>query len=193
MPSIVAIADIPKLRRSHIQRAWFGEFDFPDGIKYLHTGMGRVTVGGHEYLGVSDPLSGRLVSIDQVEEPRFGQASAVTIGLSGVSRDFIADVFSDARDIEGRSAVISWAMFDPETQQILFNDLVPLFPRGRMSAPSISWQGIGIRSVTLTVENIWASQNFAPGGKWNPADQRKRFAGDKGLDFVGVNVTENWT
>ncbi|RYG99558.1 MAG: transcriptional regulator, partial [Alphaproteobacteria bacterium] len=28
------------------------------------------------------------------------------------------------------------------------------------------------------------------GGRWTSADQRRRYPGDKGLDYVGVKVTE---
>lgn len=188
---IISADTMDKLARPHVARAWFGQFDFPDGMKFLHSGVGRIAVEGNDYIGVSDPLSGRLVSMGQVEEPQFGAAAAVAIVLSGASKQFIQSVHATARQIEGRSAVILWAAFDGETQEII-TPLIPLFPRGKMSAPSIHWQGIGIRYVSLTIENMWSSQNFAPGGKWNQADQRRRYPGDKGLDFVGVKISENW-
>lgn len=189
--AIISAETMEKLARPHVARAWFGQFDFPDGMKYLHSGVGRITVESNEYIGVSDPISGRLASIAQVEEPAFGQAAAVAIVLSGASKEFIQSVHATARQLEGRAATILWAAFDAETQEII-TPLIPLFPRGSMSAPSIHWQGIGQRYVSLTIENIWSSQNFAPGGKWNPADQRRRFPGDAGLDRVGVKVQEGW-
>lgn len=192
---ITSEADRALLARPHISRAWFGMFDFPSGVKYLHNGYGPYTVGGQEYLGISDPLGGRLVGIAQVEEPQFGQAAAVQLVLSGVSADFIAEVKRDARALEGRSATLYWAAFDGETEAIIplnGTGLIPLFPRGRMSAPSISRQGIGVRYVSLTIEGMWSSQNYAPGGRWNYADQLRRYPGDKGLQFVGVEVSENW-
>lgn len=191
MSAIISPIDAAKLRRPHISRNWFGAFDFPDGMQYLHSGVGRAQIGEHEYIGVSDPLSGRLVSVGQVEEPQFGQAAAVAIVLSGASKEFIRSTHAMARQIEGRPAKISWAAFDEESQAII-TPLIPLFPRGRMSAPAIHWQGIGVRYVTIMIENIWSAQNFAPGGRWNPADQRRRFPGDRGLDFVNVKVSENW-
>lgn len=195
MSAIITQTDVDKLARPHVARAWFGDFDFPDGVLYLHSGEGRLQINRDgkdiEYRGVSDPLSGRLVNISQVEEPRFGAATAVNITLTGVSRDFIAEVFNNGGKIEGRPATLYWAAFDGETQEII-TSLVPLFPRGRMSAPSITWQGLGVRYVSLTIENIWASQNFAPNGRWNDADQRRRFPGDRGLQYVGVEVHETW-
>lgn len=191
MSQILSAADAQYLAGPHIARAWFAQIDLPSGMSYLHSGTGRVTVGGHEYRGVSDPVGGRLVSIGQVDEPQFGQAAVVQIVLTGVGASFLREVKDTARQIEGRSANIYWVAFDGETQQIK-TALIPVFPFGRMTAPSISGQGIGVRAVTITVESIWQAKNFPPGGRWNPAGQRARYAGDKGLDFVGVEITEYW-
>lgn len=191
MSQIISAADAATLAGPHIARAWFAVLDLPSGTTYLHSGTGRKTVSGQEYRGVSDPVGGRLVSVSQVDEPQFGQAASVQITLTGVDAAFIREVKSTAREIEGRSATLYWAAFDGETQ-VLKTTLIPVFPFGRMTAPSISWQGIGIRAVTITVESIWQAKNFPPGGRWNPAGQRARYAGDKGLDFVGVEITEYW-
>jgi hypothetical protein len=180
------------LTRPHIARAWFLSLELPSGVSYLHSGVGRVTIDGQEWLGVSDPLSGRLVSLTQVEEPQFGAAAAVTIVLSGASRDFIASVHATARQIEGRSADLYWAAFDGETQTIWSAGLKKLFARGRMTSPSIQWQGIGVRTVSLTIENIFQAQNFAPGGRWTDADQKRRWPGDEGLEYIGVEISEQW-
>lgn len=191
MSAFVSDDDADKLARPHVARAWFGVFDLPFGMLYVHSGVGRVTVDGQVYRGISDPVGGRLVSIGQVDEPQFGQAPSVSVTLTGVTRDFIQEIMGSARDIEGCDANIYWAMFDGETQRLI-TSLIPVFPFGQLSAPSISWQGIGQRTITLTIESVWQAKNFAPGGKWNPADQRKRFPGDLGLDFIGVEISENW-
>jgi hypothetical protein len=180
-----------RLRAPHIARAWFALLDLPSGPSRLHSGVGRVQAGGYEWRGVTDPVGGRLLSLEGVEEPAFGQAAAVTITLSGADIAFLRSVDIAADAIEGRLAELSWAMFDGETQEII-GGLKKLFPRGRMSAPQLQWQGLGRRIVSLTIESAWSSQNFPPGGRWNGADQRRRHAGDKGLDFVGVKIEENW-
>lgn len=191
MSAIISATDADKLARPHVARAWFGAFDLPAGMLNVHSGIGRVTVGGIEYRGVSDPVGGRLVSVSQVDEPQFGQAASVQIALTGADKDFVKSIRVGAAEIEGRPANIYWAAFDAETQELL-TALIPVFPFGRMTAPAIQWQGIGIRTVTLTVESIWQAKNYPPGGRWNPADQRRRFPGDRGLEFVGVKITENW-
>jgi hypothetical protein len=193
LSAIFTAADAEFLARPHIARAWFAELDLPSGVSYLHSGIGRVQVGGHEWIGVTDPLSGRLVAIEQIEEPAFGQAAAVTITLSGANKEFIQSVHATAAEIEGRAAMLYWAAFDGETQAVWSAGLKPMFPAGRMTAPMIQWQGIGVRTVSLTIENQFVTQNYPPGGRWNSADQRRRYPGDKGLDYIGVEILETWT
>ncbi|WP_315920450.1 transcriptional regulator [Mesorhizobium sp. SP-1A] len=188
---IFSEADFDRLARPHVARAWFLELDLPAGISRLHSGTGRVMLGGHEWRGVTDPIGGQMVSMDNVEEPRFGQAVAVNITLSGANKEFFKSVHATARQIEGRRGDLYWAAFDGETGEVLIG-LKRLFP-GKITSPSLHWQGIGVRTVSITLESIWSSQNYAVGGKWTPADQRRRFPGDAGLDFVGVKVTENWS
>ncbi|WP_026790340.1 hypothetical protein [Pleomorphomonas oryzae] len=178
------------LAAPHVARAWLVEFDLPSGLLRLHSGAGVVTVGGREWSGVSDPtIPGRMVSVGQVQEPRFGAAAAITFQLGGVTADFLKSLRKVA--VEGRSAKVYFATFDGETQQVIGSPRL-LFPRGRMTAPARRWEGIGIRTVEITVENVFSSLNYAPGGRWNQADQRRRYPGDKGLDFIGVDVVENW-
>lgn len=189
--AIFSEADLDRLAGPHVARAWFLEMDLPAGLTRLHSGTGRKTVGGFEWRGVTDPIGGQLVSLSNIEEPRFGQAVAVNVTLSGANATFFKSVHTDARAIEGRRADLYWAAFDGETGEVLIG-LKKLFP-GKITSPSLQWQGIGIRTVSITIESIWSSQNYAVGGKWNGADQRRRYPGDKGLDFVGVKVSENWS
>lgn len=191
MSQILSVADIASLSGPHIARAWFADLDLPSGTLFVTNATGRHTIGGNTYLGISNPVLGPLVSVGQVDEPQFGQAASVQIVLAGVTAAFIQEFKSVAGEIEGRAASLSWAAFDGETQQIK-TALIPVFPFGRLTAPSISWQGIGARAISLTIESIWQAKNFPPGGRWNPASQRSRYAGDKGLDFVGVQITEYW-
>lgn len=189
MSAVFSPTDIERLARPHVARAWFAELDLPSGLARLHNGVGRVSVGGYEWLGVTDPLGGRMVAVTGVEEPVFGQAAAVMITLTGANKAFLQSVHATARQIEGRDASIYWAAFDGETQQILIEPKL-LFPRGKMTAPAIQWTGIGVRLVTLTIESIWSAKNFAPGGRWNAADQKRRYPGDRGGEFIGVTVSE---
>ncbi len=188
--AVFSEADLDRLAAPHVARAWFLAADLPTGMARFHNGVGRVVAGGYEWRGVTDPVGGQLVSLSNIEEPRFGQAVAVQVTLSGANLAFFRSMHDNARDIEGRSADVYWAAFDGETAEVLIEPK-RLF-RGQFSAPALSWGGIGIRTVSLTIESIWSAQNFPFGGRWNGADQRKRYAGDLGLDFVGVDVAEVW-
>lgn len=189
MANMFSESDLAFLRRPHIARAWFADLDLPDGRWRLHNGGGRKMVGGFEWFGVSDPMGRQLVSISAVEDPRFGQAAKVDIVIAGVNIDFLRSIKDQGRQIEGRLADIYWCAFDQETEEVWASGLKKLFP-GYLSAPKIRWSGLGARTVSITIESLWHSQNYPFGGKWSPADQRARYPGDKGLDLVGVKVQE---
>lgn len=182
--------DLDWLTRPHIARAYFLEADLPSGMAYFHNGVGRVTIGGHEWRGVTDPLGSQMVEISTIDEPRFGVASAVRVVISGANLAFFKSMHETARDIEGRDANVYRADFDGETGEVRIG-LRRLF-RGKITAPALRWSGLGVRTVGLTIGSIWEAQNFAFGGRWNDADQRRRYAGDKGLIYAGQEVTEQW-
>lgn len=182
-------ADLEALSGPHVARAWFGEFDLPSGYARLHSGVGRVTAGGYEWRGVSDPIGGQMIGVSAVEDPRFGAAPKVDIIIGSVNLEFFRSVKTDARSIEGRFSQIWFGMFDPETMNV--TAFKPMFP-GQMSRPRLKWQGVGTRYVQITVESMWSSKNYPFGGKWSSADHRRKWPGDKGMDFVGIEITEQW-
>lgn len=188
MPSLFSADQIAELRAPHVNRAWFVTLDLPFGIERYHSGVGRVTAGGQEWIGVASPTGGRLVSIGTIEEPRFGAAAAVGLSIAGVDVAWFQSVKAAARSLEGRAASVQFGMFDAETQQII-GPLVAVFPSGLMSAPSLQ-RANGVRVVTLTIESIFSARNYMPGGKWNSAGQKARFPGDRFFDLITAEVQE---
>lgn len=184
---IFSEADFERLSAPHVARAWFCEIDLPSGVKRLHSGVGRVTAGGFEWRGVSDPIGGQLVRVEAVEDPRFGQAAAVAITIGGISAEFWTEIKTTAREMEGDRFDLHWASFDPETG-IIDVTLKKLFP-GKLSSPAL-FRSFGVRHCVFTVESLWQSQNYPFGGRWNAADQERRFSGDLGGQFIGVKVQE---
>lgn len=182
-------ADMNWLSGPHVARVWFLELDLPSGVARYHNGVGEIEVDGKTWLGVSDPVGGQLVAVSEVEYPRFGTAPTVVVTIAAPSVEFFRSVKQQAREIEGRRADVYWAAFDPETEEVALA-LRRRFP-GRASSPKLA-RSSGVRAIRLTIESIWQAQNYPFGGMWSPAGQRKRFAGDKGMDFVGVKVSENW-
>lgn len=186
--AIFSEADFYRLSAPHIARAWFAEIDLPSGIKRLHNGVGDVPAGGHLWTGITDPIGGQLVGIDQVEDPRFGQAPTVVIMIGGITLDFWREIKQTAREMEGRRCDIFWAEFDAETGEIGVT-LKKLFP-GRITSPSLHKSGPAIRSAAITIESMWQSQNYPFGGRWNATDQQRRYPGDLGGQFIGVKTQE---
>jgi len=190
MASLFTSGQIAALRAPHVNRAWFVALDLPSGMLRMHNGVGSVTAGGYTWRGVSNPTGGRLVSIGSIEEPRFGAAAAIALVISGVDVAFLQSVKDAARTMEGRPAYVYFGMFDAETQEIIGN-LVPVFPSGLVSSPSMQ-RSDGVRTVSITIESIFGTRKYMPGGKWNAAGQRQRFAGDKFFDLTTAKVKEIW-
>ncbi len=191
MPAVFAAEDIERLLAPHVTRAWFARLELPSGELFLHSGVGRVVLDGVTWLGLGDPVGARLLSLGTIEEPRFGSAAAMAVVLTGVDVDFFRSVWTNRDAIEGSVAEVWWQTWDMETATPI-GPKVKIFPRGRITAPKIIRERLGVRSIGLSIVSIWESKNFAPGGRWTPADQHRRFPGDKGLDFVGVEITEQW-
>jgi hypothetical protein len=190
MPNLFTEQEMTFLRRPNIARVWLVELTLLDGEFWrLHSGAGKVTISGHEWSGVTDPGGQQLVQISPVEDPRFGQAAKIDIVLSGVTRDFVKSVKERALEIEGLPATVYWVAVDQETLEVWSSGPKQLFP-GYLSAPKVIRNSISSRTVSLAIESLWQSQNYQWGGFWNFADQQRRFPGDKGLQFVGVDVYE---
>lgn len=190
MPETFSQVDLDKLSALHVGRGWFLEINLPDGWLYLHSGFGRATIDGKEWRGVSDPIGGRLVSMGNVEEARFGQATAIQITLSGVNKEFFQSVYTNRASLEGREANLYFLTRDPETQETLI-PLKRVFD-GLLSSPELIWENVGTRFVTITLESVWSGQNYPAVGRWSPSGQRKRYPGDKGLDLVGTKTAEQY-
>jgi hypothetical protein len=175
----------------NIARAWFLRMQAVGGGPdiLLHNGCGKFTYQGETWNGVEDPIGGRIVSISGVEEPQFGQASSVSIVMSGADIEFVRYMRVIRNSLEGLQCDIYWALFD-DNEKILLGGMKRLYPRGRISTPSFSLAGIATRQVSLTIENIWSGMNFPSGRRWNATDQQQLYPGDKGFDYAGVKVIE---
>lgn len=160
-----------------------------DGIARLHAGAGTIRIGGEEFRGLSDPASGRLCTLDPIEEPRAGVASYIRVGLSGVDAAFVRAMRSDRDRIEGMQCDVLLGLWDPRTGA---GSIVEIFPRGRLTAPGFSWAAAGRREWTVTVVGPWSARNVAVDGRLTPSDQQRRFPGDTALDLIGGSIGVRW-
>ncbi|MCF1452300.1 transcriptional regulator [Agrobacterium vitis] len=182
-------ADQEFLRRPHVSRLWFFEIDLEDRIWRVHNGSGEYEIGGYTWVGVSSPLGQQLVSIGAVRDPRFGEAAKIDIVIAGANADFVKYIRSNHKALEGLSVNAYWAMIDQETFEAWPSGLKKMFP-GLFSAPSVHREGIGTRTVGIAVESLWHTLNYPFGGYWTFSSQLKRYPGDKGLQYCGVDIYE---
>lgn len=181
--------DLEKLSGPHVQRVWCAELVLPSGTRYLHTGSGRLVLGGQTWEGVSDPFGGQLVALSGMEEPRFGKAIAVDALFSGANRAFLKSVWDSRHAIEGAPCSLFFATFDPETGEVLI-PLKKVLP-GKISSVRMSFAGSSIRAIAFKVVSIWEGLNFhVTGSMWSPAGQRKRYPGNRSLDWINSEIIE---
>lgn len=181
--------DLDRLSGHHVQRAWFAHVFLPSGERRLHTGMGPKEIGGFEWEGVSDPFGGQLVGVGSIEEPRFGQAPAIDIIMSGANRAFLKSIWDDMPSIEGARCDMYFATFDAETGEVVY-PFRRMFP-GKITAPRLQFVGASIRAISLKIVSVFEGLNFpSAGAQWSPTGQRQRYPGDKGLDFINSKLIE---
>lgn len=182
---LFSAADQQALAGLHVHRAWFADVQFASGRRRYHTGIGAVTIGGFTWHGVNAPFGGQLVSVAEVEEPRFGSAPAVAIVFSGADKTFLREVWST--DLEGTPCDLYFAVFDAETGRVII-DLRKLF-EGKLTAPAIQVQGLAVRRVEVKVVSFEEGLNYpATRTAWSPAGQRSRYPTDEGMDFIGADI-----
>jgi len=189
MPVLFSSTDREVLKRPHVGQSIHVDLDHPTlGMLRFHGGVGRVTANGQVWKGVSSPDGRQMAQVGMVSARRFNQAVAVEIAISGANAEFMSEIKTTARSMEGRAANVYFAIFDAETQQeLLWRKVLP----GFMTAPRLVWEGVGTRLVLLTIESEDQAKNFSTVEKWSPAGIRKRYGADvKGLDFMGVDVKE---
>lgn len=185
--AVFVAADLDALEAPHVCRATFADIQLPSGRRRFHTGMGTVSIGGHDWEGVADPFGGQLVQVGQIQEPRLGEAPSVSIAISGANAEWMKTLWDD--DVEGAPASLYWAMFDGETGDVVLD--LRLLVEGRLSAPQFRWLSFRTAEIAVTVESKYSSLQYpTPEMEWTTASQRRRYPGDKGLDFLGSDLVE---
>ncbi|WP_083656504.1 hypothetical protein [Mongoliimonas terrestris] len=185
------------LSAPHVVLTVLAHMQFASGELRLHPGTGTLEAGGLEWQGVTDPGQTRVVKIGPVQLPEVNVASKVDLTLTGVDTAFLREtrriVTSRHREVEGRRADLYLAVFRPGTDTAVTPPL-PLFTNGRMTAPSFRFDGIGNREVTVGIEGVFSAKNFAPGGRYTTADQRRRYPGttDRFFEYVGAKLSYRW-
>lgn len=158
---------------STIVPVWFIKLEFDSGTVYFSTYDGPLTWGGNTYIG-----AGKIGGIGSIDEDTELARSTLTMTLYGLPSDIIAIVHGEY--FQGRPATTYIGYLNQSTRQLVADPSI--IHRGRMDTASVD-EG-DTCSVTLTVESRFAAWDKAKTQRYNDADQKARFPGDRGLEFV---------
>jgi hypothetical protein len=172
--TIEAIADGQVVRAEIL-----ADHDFNDGHAYNWTGLGTLTLDGHDWVG-----AGELVSLGPLPFGGDDAASPMTITLSGVNAAFVSEARS-LPTVRGRSQLLYLQFFDADLQPL---DTKYLLADRLMDVMGYSGVGPAQRSISLTSEDVWTARNTAEHANWSDANQQVLFPGDRGLEFVAELV-----
>lgn len=158
---------------------FYGELfkiEFTSGADYYWDGFGPLDAYSQDWKGAAN-----LVSRSDIPLGINDDAGQLTLTLSGVDAAVVAAVRAEEAEIYGRQITIWGQFFDEDLQ--LSDGRFFLFG-GTMDVPTYSGTGIADRSIIIPCEGEWADRNGAAFSFFSDVDQRARYPGDKGCEFV---------
>ena len=170
----VAPATLTAAQQDLIEPVLFAELQFDSGAVLAHTQLGSITWGGDTYLGV-----GQFGAVTAAAEPSDLSRSTLSLTLSNIPGDMGALVLDEY--FQGRTGTLYLGYLDTTTKQLV-GDPVILY-RGRMDNAQID-QGGDTFTVTVKIENRFAAWDKPLVRRFNTADQRARYPGDRGFEFT---------
>lgn len=164
----------------------------------------RLWIGGEGRLKTNDGERwdglGKVGAVTGIEQAVNGTAPEMTFTLSGVDSQILrlARAEYDA-EVKGRFVYVLVQFFgvddpaDPDNQRPL--DLPYPIACGRCLRPEFNFdQSSGARSVSVKAESLFSLRSRPRYAMYTDADQQRRFAGDRGFEFVGtlINKVVTW-
>lgn len=145
---------------------------FASGDVFMWSGVGDLVWNGDTYGGV-----GAMLSADFGEEAADGTTSGASFSISGVDSSWVAVALTE--NYQGRDFLLYYGELD--AGGALIADPL-LFFRGVMDQMSLEDSGES-SVVTLSVERR-RYDNRPPNALYDDKTQQRRFAGDKGFEFL---------
>lgn len=141
--------------------------------------------------------SSPLISIDGIEQSLNGQATNLTILMSGIDNRVVNAASADvaAGKVEGRDFKIWMGWFRRDVPVQRLEPLGSLIPLGKWTfqKPTFICDGPTTRQIEIEAETLWVQRSRGAYGLWTDRDQQRRFPGDRGLDFVPTLVNKSIT
>lgn len=164
--------------------AVLGEFEFTEGTnRYWLNGVGTLNAGGFDWTGAGD-----LVAVENITTGEGDGADNLVFTLSGVNAELLA-LAQQAESVRGRTVTLYGQFLDVTTQQPT-SDLWALPTADIMDTIGFAASGPSQRAIRLTAETIWTARSTAKNAFYSDRDQKARFSGDRGLEFI-FGMTSN--
>lgn len=163
------------LEQQHVEAVNLVELDWPNGMVRVHSGLGKLTYAGNEYLGVGD-----LGAISSLSDTGEVGDTGISLTLSGLKSELVASVIDD--DAVGCAGRVYLAILD-EHSRLLDANVVPLFA-GTIKRTPVR-QG---NSPQITVELVADAINRSKSKSWRYTDnsQQNRHSGDRIFRYVEI-------
>jgi hypothetical protein len=152
-------------------------FDFVDEPMRLWDGVGVIDIDGYEWQG-----SGQMGSISPIKLSENDTGDKLEFGLSGVTPTIVALAQQSEARVRGRSVWLYLQTLSTETLQPV--GAKRFLTRMVMDRLAYKAHGPSDRTVRLTSETIWTSRNSAAYSFWSDRDQKARYPGDRGAEFI---------
>lgn len=166
-------AYLAAIRSAALRPALFVEAHFTSGPIYVWSGLGRITWGGHEWVGI-----GSLGSVSTIEESGTVEAKGITLTLSGIDAALLEDILVEFQ--VGLPVIVTLGLFNEAG--VLIADPVCAFA-GQMDQPTLEVNGTAA-TIAINCENRLFEMNVAVDRRYTNEDQQRDYPGDRGFEFV---------
>lgn len=188
---------VTEVTSRNVSPVLMAEMYFDSGTIGMWTGVGTLTWGDKTFFG-----GGNLIGVSPIEETQELQAKGLTATLNGISSTLIALALLEK--IRGRPFRLYLGIVDSrqyvatedEPGRVMIEDGsgYVLLENSLVDSPYRIFSGLmdymeftdngKTADIRLYVENILIVGQRAKIGRYTNEDQRKRYSGDKGLEFI---------
>jgi len=181
--ALLAIPD-DLLRSGKIAQGVLTFMDFKDNPKRWWTGFGDLDHAGHRWQGVDD-----MISVSPISSSYTYDAEQVTFEMAA-KPEWMAIALNEKARMRDRSVIVYLQLFamvgmeSPDGRIQAghpIGDPIALFS-GTMQRMPWSASGPSVRTLKLEAEGLFFRRNAPPRGRWTDADQKARYAGDRGFE-----------
>lgn len=163
------------LTASVLRPAVFVAISFATETLYLWSGVGSITVGSQIWTGV-----GSFGGISVIEEGATVEAKGLTLTLSGVDSEALADALQEIR--VGQTVAVYLGLFD-DTNTLIDNPILSWV--GRTDQPTIDVTGTNA-VISIAAENRLMEMNVPSDRRLTLEDSQLATPGELGFQFVNA-------